>query len=1369
MKIWELFGIGSFKLMLLIILVNFSLYGDDVQNSAEEESIDALVGEDLEITRGSSIVKAPAITVKADTISPSTGKTLTTFTQSAKTTKDLTVSGNTTCSGTLTITKATTLNSTLGVKGNLSVNTNKFTTNATTGNTTIAGTLGVAGTSNLGALNTSGVARLNSLNVINDETVGGTLDVINNQTVGGTLNVTGDTTLQNLNAAENATLNTVTVNGITTLNDWLDVKQGTTLEGPLDVYGDVVLSQGLTVNDAQVNVGSIDVYGTTSLIGDLTVNGTTQFNDCITITDGKTLYVNEIDPVDPTSTTSFSGHVLIKDGKNLNVSGSTTIDGNLVALGDTIIQNTSVNGTLGVAGDTNLSTLNASDVANLNSLTVRYGTTLDKTLQVSGNTTLAYTYVNGMLEVEDVTNLYNGANITNGTTLRGGTVVHDGIICNGGTIINGGATADSFNITGTENVRKLVVTGDSTLNALGVTNNQTVGGTLSVTGLTTLNNTLDVKQGTTLESTLDVYKNTGINGSLNVSGLTALNELTTDGSAQIDSLDVTYNATFNGFLGITGSCGLKLKSNIQANSEAFSLSPLGNFVAVNNYNGNEIKIFTVTDAGEISNFSTSSKSTDVQPYWISWSPVWSGIDGGMLAVTNIGSNTVQIFGVDIYGNISDALSTQSISSDKLAWAPNGRFIAVISSDIQIFGVDSHGVISSKISSIDILSSSISWSPSWDAETGGYLVITDTASNSIKVFSVDGSGNISVSAISSQSTESGPYPVAWSHSGNFIAVACVNAQIIQIFGVNKAGILSPIISSAPTGDSPNYLDWSYQSNFIAVTNMNVMPSAVQIYSIDENGNLSDEIGHINSLSGQARLAEFSKNWSIESGGFILVNDIQGGKLKSFESGYLGYSFYADESLISLNNNTSIEGNNDVGGNLNVLGNTSIGGVLETDGDSRIKANLSVSDSITVYGTINARGGLVSLDDATFQRNIQTASIRTNSLDVSYGTNLGGDVSISGDFNVIGNTNLHGKVYIKPLIALTETVSAYTGPDPVSVAWSPNWDPNTGGFIAVANRTGWSSTEGTIRTFHVDASGNLSSVISTQRTDHTCPSVAWSPSGDFLAVVNRQESVSGGKIKIFGVDVDGNIINLFGVHERSIAGKPISVTWSPSWSPSSGGFIAVAVNKDASFVNDYVTTTQVDTSGVIGYFYDYNRQITSAGAYSVAWSPNWDSESGGLIAAVSSNSLQTLSINTSGNISSAISSKPATSAPHSTVWSPLGDFIAVANQYQTLQIFSVDVLGNFLSTIRSQPTRSGGYSVAWSPNWNSETGGLIAIANVDSNTIQIFDVDAEGNLSSSEVGYANTGSSPYSLAWSPLGDFIAVVNNGSNTVQVFPVNI
>lgn len=86
----------------------------------------------------------------------------------------LTTSGNATIGGTLTITGAATMSNTANVVGDFSVNTNKFTVAASSGNTAVTGTLGV--TSNL-SINT------NKFNVT---------AASGNTTIAGTVGVTGD-------------------------------------------------------------------------------------------------------------------------------------------------------------------------------------------------------------------------------------------------------------------------------------------------------------------------------------------------------------------------------------------------------------------------------------------------------------------------------------------------------------------------------------------------------------------------------------------------------------------------------------------------------------------------------------------------------------------------------------------------------------------------------------------------------------------------------------------------------------------------------------------------------------------------------------------------------------------------------------------------------------------------------------------------------------------------------------------------------------------------------------------------------------------------------------------------------------------------
>jgi hypothetical protein len=118
------------------------------------------------------------------------------------------VTGATTLSSTLAVSGAATLSSTLGVTGNLSVNTNKFTVDATTGNTAVGGTLNVSGASTL----TGNVS------------VGGTLGVTGNTTFSGTVGIADDLAINtnkftvDAQTGNTGVAGTLTVSGGSTFN-----------------------------------------------------------------------------------------------------------------------------------------------------------------------------------------------------------------------------------------------------------------------------------------------------------------------------------------------------------------------------------------------------------------------------------------------------------------------------------------------------------------------------------------------------------------------------------------------------------------------------------------------------------------------------------------------------------------------------------------------------------------------------------------------------------------------------------------------------------------------------------------------------------------------------------------------------------------------------------------------------------------------------------------------------------------------------------------------------------------------------------------------------------------------------------------------
>jgi hypothetical protein len=158
---------------------------------------------------------------------------------------DLTVTTDASVGGILDVTGAA------GVDGNFDVATNKFTVQAATGNTAVAGTLGVTGNTTLSTVDVTGLASLDGgIDVDGAFTVANTSGDISTS---GDLGVTGTSTLGVINASGLASL-----------------------DGGIDVDG------AFTVSDTTGNIqtsGTLGVTGTTSLTDDLAVDTDTLFVD----------------------------------------------------------------------------------------------------------------------------------------------------------------------------------------------------------------------------------------------------------------------------------------------------------------------------------------------------------------------------------------------------------------------------------------------------------------------------------------------------------------------------------------------------------------------------------------------------------------------------------------------------------------------------------------------------------------------------------------------------------------------------------------------------------------------------------------------------------------------------------------------------------------------------------------------------------------------------------------------------------------------------------------------------------------------------------------------------------------------------------
>ena len=164
-------------------------------------------------------------------------------------------------------------NAAVNTTGDFSVATNKLTVASASGNTAVAGTLGVTGATSLSSLATSGAATIGgALNVTGATTLTGNLTVPGNLAVTGTSTLTGATAVTGtLGVAGASTLASVGVTGAATVGTTLGVTGATTLA-----------SVGVT---GAATVGTtLGVTGNTTLSGDLAANGNTTLGNAGTDT-----------------------------------------------------------------------------------------------------------------------------------------------------------------------------------------------------------------------------------------------------------------------------------------------------------------------------------------------------------------------------------------------------------------------------------------------------------------------------------------------------------------------------------------------------------------------------------------------------------------------------------------------------------------------------------------------------------------------------------------------------------------------------------------------------------------------------------------------------------------------------------------------------------------------------------------------------------------------------------------------------------------------------------------------------------------------------------------------------------------------------
>ena len=193
--------------------------------------------------------------------------------------------GNTDIAGTLGVTGVTTLAALVNADGGIAVDTNKFTVADVTGNTVIAGTLSVAGTLdatgdlgvtgdqiNLGAFAVTGIATCGSLLNANggiavDSNKFTVADVTGNTLIAGTLGVTGDTSLGTVSAGTWAATDVAVLHGGTGASTAAAARTNLGAASATDNSTDVTLIAGpgyLSLSGQEITAGVVALSTHTS-------------------------------------------------------------------------------------------------------------------------------------------------------------------------------------------------------------------------------------------------------------------------------------------------------------------------------------------------------------------------------------------------------------------------------------------------------------------------------------------------------------------------------------------------------------------------------------------------------------------------------------------------------------------------------------------------------------------------------------------------------------------------------------------------------------------------------------------------------------------------------------------------------------------------------------------------------------------------------------------------------------------------------------------------------------------------------------------------------------------------------------------------
>jgi len=460
---------------------------------------------------------------------------------------------------------------TLDVTNDFAVNNNKFTVANATGNTSVAGTLGVSGISTLSSsVNITGAG--SNLTVSGTGTILGDFDINStkftvaaasgNTVVDGTLDVNGATNVTNtFGVTGNITNTSTTQAGVT---------------GTFANDGALRLSGGASITKNAAVGGILRVYGNSQLDGTLDVEGVTNFVEVVRANSTE----DSVSASDNTASLYTAGGLAVTKktwiGDDLDVGGGTfTVDG---PTGNTLIA-----GTLGVTQASNFAAITASGVAALQSTlnltgSLNINSTKFNVAAATGNTTTAGTLgVTNAVDFDSTLNVDGNADFNSGIDVTAGNATFAGLVQADNVTDSTGYTDASASI--------------STDGGLSVAKKAYVGGDFSVGGAAGIKASILAASGNTdIKGTLNVDDAVTLGGTLGVTGQIT-GDVTGDVTGNADSATLvnvtnTNNNTlfYPAFMGAnTGNAGVFTDSaNLTYNPFSNTLS-VSNFLSTTNF------------------------------------------------------------------------------------------------------------------------------------------------------------------------------------------------------------------------------------------------------------------------------------------------------------------------------------------------------------------------------------------------------------------------------------------------------------------------------------------------------------------------------------------------------------------------------------------------------------------------------------------------------------------------------------------------------------------------------------------------------------------------------------------------------------------